>query len=90
LVLQLSKGTALVFQYKEINQFAVVLPNLDYDGAAMFCLNLIEMNMKQRYAVGTDPVTPEIVLGYGNARPNHRSELDMIELAENLLVMQKI
>ncbi len=90
LVLQLSKGSALIFQYKEINQFAVILPNLDYDGAAVFCLNLIEANTRQRYAVGADTVVPEILLGYGNVRPNHRSELDMIELAENLLAMQKI
>ncbi|MDH7552217.1 MAG: diguanylate cyclase [Spirochaetota bacterium] len=90
LVQQLAKGKVLLFQYKETFQFAAILPNMDFDGAAMFSLSLIEQNSKKTYYVKGQIVNPEIVIGYSTLRSNHQSEEDLILLAENLLLMQKI
>lgn len=90
LVQQLAKGKVFIFQYKETFQFAAILPNMDFDGAAMFSLSIIEQNSKKTYYVKGQIVNPEIVIGYSTLRPNHQSEEDLILLAENLLLMQKI
>ncbi len=90
LVIQLSKGHAMIFQYKEMFQFAAILPNMDYDGTAMFSLSLVEQNSRKMYSVKGEMVNPELIIGYSSLRPNHESRDDMIMLAENLLLMQKI
>ncbi|MCX8124928.1 MAG: diguanylate cyclase [Spirochaetes bacterium] len=90
LVQQLAKGKVFIFQYKETFQFAAILPNMDFDGTAMFSLSLIEQNSKKNYYVKGQIVNPEIVIGYSSLRPNHQSQEDMIILADNLLLMQKI
>lgn len=90
LVQQLAKGKVLIFQYKETFQFAAILPNMDFDGTAMFSLSLIEQNSKKTYYIKGQTVNPEIAIGYSSLRPNHQSEEDLILLAENLLLMQKI
>ncbi len=90
LVQQLAKGKVFIFQYKETFQFAAILPNMDFDGIAMFSLSLIEQNSKKTYYVKGQTVNPEIVIGYSSLRANHQSEEDLLLLAENLLLMQKI
>ncbi len=90
LSIQVSQGHAINFQYKETFQFALILPNMDYDGAAMFCLNLLEKHGANTYTLKNEKVIPEIILGYSSLRENHNSADDLIMLAENLLEMQKI
>jgi len=86
----MAKGKIYIFQFKETFQFAAILPNMDYDGAAMFSLSLIELNSKTTYYIKGQIVNPEIIIGYSSLRPNHQSEEDLVLLAENLLLMQKI
>ncbi len=90
LVIQLTKGHAMIFQYKEMYQFAAILPSMDYDGTAMFSLSLVEHNSKKLYSIKGDMVTPEIIIGYSSLRPNHESQEDLVMLADNLILMQKI
>ncbi len=85
-----SKKDAMVFQYKGKFQFSLILPNVDYDGAAMLCLTFIEKINTDEFKIGENIVHPEIILGYSSMRPNLKSEEDLLMLAENLLEMQKI
>ncbi len=87
---QISKGNALIFQYKEPFQFSIILSGVDYDGAVMFFLSLMEEHGEHEYTITGEAVEPEIYIGYSSLRPNHRTEDDLILLAENLLEMQKI
>lgn len=90
LAVQVSQGHAMNFQYKETFQFAMILPNMDYDGAAMFCLSLLEKHGTSKYSLKEEIVAPEIVVGYSSLRDNHNSADDLVMLAENLLEMQKL
>ncbi len=90
MVVKVSQGHAINFQYKETFQFAIILPSMDYDGAAMFCLSLLEKHGANKYSLKEEAVVPEIILGYSSLRENHNSADDLIMLAENLLEMQKI
>jgi polysaccharide biosynthesis protein PelD len=84
------KKDAMIFQYKSKFQFSLILPNVDYDGAAMFCLSFIEKINKDEFIISENIVHPEVILGYSSMRPNLKSEEDILMLAENLLEMQKI
>ena len=84
------KKDAMLFQYKDKFQFSLVLPNVDFDGAAMLCLSFIEKINGEDFKIEGNIIHPEIILGYSSMRPNLRSEDDLISLAENLLEMQKI
>ena len=85
-----SKKDAILFQYKGKYQFSIIMPNVDFDGAAMLCLTFIEKVNTNEFKIGEDIVRPEIILGYSSIRPNLKSEEDIMMLAENLLEMQKI
>jgi GGDEF domain-containing protein len=90
LVKRESKKEAMLFQYKKKFQFSLILPNVDFDGAAMLCLSFIEKLNSDEFKIEGDVVHPEIILGYSSMRPNLKSEDDLMMLAENLLEMQKI
>jgi GGDEF domain-containing protein len=90
LAVKVSQGHAINFQFKETFQFAMILPSMDFDGAAMFCLNLMEKSGVNPYTLKDENVVPEIVVGYSSLRENHNAPDDLIMLAENLLEMQKI
>ncbi|MFH0977051.1 MAG: diguanylate cyclase [Spirochaetota bacterium] len=90
LVKRESKKDAMIFQYKGRFQFSLILPNMDYDGAAMLCLTFIEKINSEEFKIGEISMHPEIILGYSSMRPNLKSEEDIMMLAENLLEMQKI
>ncbi len=90
IVFSISKGRAIMFQYKERFQFSVIMNNMDHDGVAMFCLNLMEHHSNNTYSIKGEKVNPEILMGYSSLRRNHKSEEDLLFLAENLLTMQKI
>ncbi|MBN2040051.1 MAG: GAF domain-containing protein [Spirochaetes bacterium] len=86
----ISRKDAMFFQYKEKFQFSMLLPNMDYDGAAMQCLSFIEKINTADFKIDEDLVQPEIILGYSSMRPNLKGENDLMMLSENLLEMQKI
>jgi polysaccharide biosynthesis protein PelD len=90
LVKREAKKDAIAFQYKGAFQFSLILPNVDYDGAAMLCLSFIEKIHTNEFIINENAVQPEIILGYSSIRPNMKSEEDLMMLAENLLEMQKI
>ncbi len=90
IVTQVSFGKAMIFQYKETFQFAVVVPNMDHDGAAMFCLSVIEEHFNKQFQIKNENIQSEIIMGYSSMRENHRNEEDLMVLAENLIMMQKI
>ncbi len=81
--------TAIVYAYKNQSQFAILLPNLDYDGALLFCQNFQEYTKHKRYALGEDSVDIDIFFGFSSLSHNHRSYNDLIELSEKLLFLQK-
>ena len=75
---------AQLFHFKEDNQLALLIPNLDEDGTAMFCLNMLA-------AVANVPNSPEIVVGYSCIRGTEgRDAQSMVQAAEHLLEIQKI
>ncbi len=87
---ELSDNKAMFFHYKNDNQISYILPNLDYDGCSLFCLNILEMINKRDWELNKKTVLPEIVLGYTSLTDDKQSAEDLLAIAENLLEMQKV
>jgi predicted signal transduction protein with EAL and GGDEF domain len=87
---ELSDNKAMFFHYKNDNQISFILPNLDYDGCSLFCLNILEMINKQDWEINKKKVLPGIVLGYTSLGEEKQSAEDLLTIAENLLEMQKV
>ncbi len=81
--------TGQPFEYKEDNQIAFIFPNLDYDGASLYCLEILEILNGADWKVDGKPVMLEAVIGY-SSYSGTQSPDELIELAENLLQMQKV
>ncbi len=87
---ELSDNKAMFFHYKNDNQISFILPNLDYDGCSLFCLNILEMINQREWEMDKKKVLPEIVIGYTSLSEDKQSAEDLLSIAENLLEMQKV
>jgi GGDEF domain-containing protein len=87
---QLSGGKTVFFHYKSDNQFSLLYPNLDFDGCSVFCLQILETLNQKEYTVDGLVVKPEAILGYASLGEKDNNAKALIDVAENLLEMQKI
>lgn len=87
---QLSGSKAVFFHYKSDNQFSLLYPNLDFDGCSVFCLQILETLNQKEYMVDGTVVKPEVILGYASLGEKDNNAKALIDIAENLLEMQKI
>lgn len=86
----LSSGKAIFFHYKGDNQFSLLYPNLDFDGCSVFCLQVLEILNQKEYNLDGRIIKPEIIVGYASLGEKDNSADALINVADNLLEMQKI
>lgn len=77
------------YHYKQENQLAFIFSNLDYDGASLFCLEILEKMNASDWVIDHSPIMLEVIIGY-SSYGGDESESELIEKAENLLEMQKM
>jgi polysaccharide biosynthesis protein PelD len=82
-----SQGQA--FHYKEENQLAFIFSNLDYDGASLFCLEILGKMNAPDWVIDYTDVSLEVIVGYSSYAGDETAE-EIIDKAENLLHMQKV
>ncbi|HTX72252.1 MAG TPA: GAF domain-containing protein [Rectinemataceae bacterium] len=81
-------GRALPFHYKEEGRLAFLLPDVDRDGASLFCLELMERIGTERWAIDGEAVRIETAFGLAAAAPGATAEALVAE-AESLLTMSQ-
>ncbi|RLD30261.1 MAG: hypothetical protein DRI73_10535 [Bacteroidetes bacterium] len=86
----LSGNTIDFFHYKEKNQIAIYYPNIDYDGASLFCLESLGVINSYKWTINDNRVVLDVILGYSSVGSDYISADDLLALAENLLDMQKV
>ncbi|MBN1699228.1 MAG: hypothetical protein JW881_17035 [Spirochaetales bacterium] len=87
---RLSENKALFFHYKSNNQLCFIYPNLDYDGCSLFCLDILELLNEKEYEINDKKARIEAILGYASLGEKEQNANDLLNVAENLLEMQKI
>ncbi|MDA3940162.1 MAG: diguanylate cyclase [Spirochaetia bacterium] len=78
------------FHYKEKNQIALYYPNIDYDGASLFCLESLGVINSYNWTINDTKILLDVILGYSSIGSEEISAEDLLNLAENLLEMQKV
>lgn len=78
------------FHYKEKNQIAMYYPNIDYDGASLFCLESLGVINSYNWTINDNKILLDVILGYSSIGSEDVSAEDLLNLAENLVEMQKV
>jgi diguanylate cyclase (GGDEF)-like protein len=86
----LSKNKANLFHYKDENQIAVLYPHLDYDGASLFSLETLGMINEKEWTLNEQIVNLEIMIGYASLSEEQLEAEGLLQIAENILEMQKV
>jgi GGDEF domain-containing protein len=84
-----SGNTGHSFRYKEDNQLCFIFPNLDYDGASLYCLEILELLNAEGWVIERQPVMLEGIIGFSSYTGSQSAD-ELIDSAENLLAMQKV
>jgi diguanylate cyclase (GGDEF)-like protein len=85
-----SRSRANLFHYKSDGQLVILFPNLDYDGASLFCLEVLSTINDNRWEIDEKEIALETAIGYAAAGEEQINADNMLEIAENLLEMQKV
>ncbi len=86
----LSDNMVDFFHYKEKNQIGIYFPNIDYDGASLFCLESLGMINSNDWFINGRKVMLDVILGYSSVGSEDISIEDLLDIADNLLMMQKV
>ena len=86
----LSNNLVDFFHYKEKNQIGIYYPNIDYDGASLFCLESLSMINSFNGMINGRKVMLDVILGYSSVGSDDISIGDLLDVADNLLMMQKV
>jgi len=78
------------FHYKEKNQIALYYPNIDYDGASLFCLESLGVINSYNWTINDNKILLDVILGYSSLGSENISAEDLLSLADNLIEMQKV
>jgi len=82
------KGSA--FHFKNDNQLALLVPGLDKDGTSYFCLDLLTMCSGSDMKINGEHAALEIIVGFSTNGSGVTSPDAMIDMAEQLLSMQRL
>jgi GGDEF domain-containing protein len=85
----ISDRNANCFQYKNDAQVAIIIPNLDFDGASLYSLDALEKINAEDWEVDGGVVRLEAVIGFAVSAGEGESPDQVLEQAESLLEMQK-
>jgi diguanylate cyclase (GGDEF)-like protein len=86
----LSRNKANLFHYKDENQIAVLYPHLDYDGASLFSLETLGMINNKEWNLNEQIVNLEVMVGYASISEERLEAEGLLQIAENILEMQKV
>ncbi len=78
------------FLYREEGQVVFLCPNLDQDGASLFCLESLERLNQQEWKVGDASIPLSMVVGYATARPGSYELEPLLQQVDHLLLLQKM
>lgn len=83
-------GMAEFFMHKADNQMSVLVPGVDSDGAALLCLEILELINSAGWTIGGREINTEMIIGYASLADNAVDADGLIKHAEHLLEIQKL
>jgi GGDEF domain-containing protein len=86
----LSRNKARLFHYKDENQIVLLYPYLDYDGASLFSLEALNGINANAWSLNEKSVNLEVMVGYASLSEEQVDAEGLLQIAENILEMQKV
>jgi GGDEF domain-containing protein len=86
----LSRNKARLFHYKDENQIVLLYPYLDYDGASLFSLEALNGINANVWSLNEKSVNLEVMVGYASLSEEQVEAEGLLQIAENILEMQKV
>ncbi len=93
LLQELQKQTTCLlqpFHYRAQNQIAIICPHLDYDGTSLLCLESLGFISEHPWMLNDRRAAVEVLMGYATQFREPARVTDMLQVAEQLLEMQKV
>ncbi len=87
---KLSRNKATIFHYKDENQLVLLCPNLDFDGTSLLSLETLGIINEREWRINDKGVVLDVVLGYAALGEKEMSGEEIMQIAENILEMQKV
>lgn len=77
------------YHYKQKNQLALLLPDLDFDGVSYLCLEILSHTNQMQLAIKEVPLPLEVIIGFASYT-HGKTPKDLLQQAEHLLEMQQL
>ena len=87
---KLSHNKAIIFHYKDENQVVLICPNLDFDGTSLLSLETLGIINEREWRTNDKAVDMDVVLGYAALGEKEMTGEKIMQVAENILEMQKV
>ncbi len=87
---ELSENKGRFFHYKNDNQIVMIYPNIDFDGASLYSLDVLDRINNTTWEIKGNKVQLDLILGYSSLSEKIEEADQLLEVAENLLEMQKM
>jgi GGDEF domain-containing protein len=78
-----------LFHYKEKHQLALIVPNIDYDGASLMCLDILEMINFTKWNIEGEQIAPETAIAFSALGEEAKSAEEMMKKVESIIQVQK-
>lgn len=86
----LSRNKATIFHYKDENQVVLLCPNLDFDGTSLLSLETLGIINEREWRINDKAVALDVVLGYAALGEKEMTGEKIMQVAENIVEMQKV
>ncbi len=87
---EVSGNKGRFFHYKNDSQIVMIYPNVDFDGASLYSLDVLDRVNRSNWEIKGNKVQLDLILGYSSLSEKIEEADQLLEIAENLLEMQKM
>ncbi|MBA7574277.1 hypothetical protein ES708_16082 [subsurface metagenome] len=87
---KLSQNKAIIFHYKDENQVVLLCPNLDFDGTSLLSLETLGIVNEREWRINDKAVDMDVILGYAALGEKEMTGEKILQVAENIVEMQKV
>ena len=88
-LIEATKNKGQLFHYKNKSQLVLIVPNIDFDGASLMCLDILEMINFTKWNIGGDQISLETAIAFSALGEETDNAEAMMEKVESIIKIQK-
>jgi len=88
-LIETTKNKGQLFHYKNKNQLVLIVPNVDFDGASLLCLDILEMINFTKWNIKGDQISLETAIAFSALGGETNNAETMMGKVESIIQVQK-